>query len=137
MRALCLKLLESGWHWPDLIPNKTRSLLVRILRFSPLSPRAHRLILLLPLSHFVVECFSGAWRVLASHSKNSALKLSPPQRVIFPREIKWRDGPGLNAWFLGTVIPTAGQSLPFTTSFQNETAEGRALCSDRGEGQLG
>ncbi|KAL7412675.1 hypothetical protein BDY24DRAFT_392320 [Mrakia frigida] len=57
--------------------------------------------------HFVIECFSSAWRVLASKEKGSALNMSPPERVIFPREVKWRDGPGLNAWFLGTVIPTA------------------------------
>ena len=77
----------------SLSPHQiTTSLSPSFVRVQPRAARELTIVLLPLASHFVIECFSSAWRVLASKEKGSALDMSPPQRVIFPREAKWRDG---------------------------------------------
>jgi hypothetical protein len=62
--------------------------------------------------HFLIEIFSGAWRLLASTAARERQPLipGPPERIIFARAEQWRDGPGLNSWFLQTVLPGARAS---------------------------
>ncbi|KAL7419057.1 hypothetical protein Q5752_005893 [Cryptotrichosporon argae] len=63
--------------------------------------------------HFGIEIFLGATRALASAlaGRDTTLEVAPaPQRVWFPRcgsRPGWRDGAGLNAWFLAHALPEA------------------------------
>ncbi|KAL7410113.1 hypothetical protein BDY24DRAFT_187218 [Mrakia frigida] len=60
--------------------------------------------------HFVAEVFAGAWRVLAGAPSlikaGSATGIAFPRRTILAKGRDWRDGPGLNAWFMATIAPT-------------------------------
>ncbi|CED82325.1 Uncharacterized conserved protein [Phaffia rhodozyma] len=57
--------------------------------------------------HFVVECFSGAWKALISVSDKPLEEMNTPRRMIIARDPKWRDGPNLNAWFMNVILPDA------------------------------